>query len=70
MGPTAHSPVTVPKNRTSSLRLIAPGSPGRRETPTGTPEQLAVIPAPFRVVGGVELQHTIAGLGRRLLDAS
>ena len=41
---------------------------------TGNPywyaEQLAVIPAPFRVVGGVELRHTVAGLGRRLLDAS
>ena len=41
---------------------------------TGNPfwyaEQLAVIPAPFRVVGGVELQHTVATLGRRLLDAS
>jgi predicted DNA-binding transcriptional regulator YafY len=41
---------------------------------TGNPywyaEQLAVIPAPFHVVGGVELQHTVATLGRRLLDAS
>ena len=41
---------------------------------TGNPywyaEQLAVLPAPFRVVSGVELQHTVATLGRRLLDAS
>jgi predicted DNA-binding transcriptional regulator YafY len=41
---------------------------------TGNPywyaEQLAVLPAPFRVVGGVELRHTTRALGRRLLDAT
>jgi hypothetical protein len=48
-----------------TCRLIASTS-----NPYWYAEQLAVIPAPFRVVGGVELRHTVAGLGRRLLDAS
>ncbi len=41
---------------------------------TGNPywyaEQLAAVPAPFRVVGGVELRHTTRALGERLLAAS
>ena len=41
---------------------------------TGNPywyaEQLAALPAPFRVEGGVELQHTVRWLGERLLAAS
>ncbi len=41
---------------------------------TGNPywyaEQLTVIPVPFRVVRGPELQHTTAELGRRMLAAS
>jgi predicted DNA-binding transcriptional regulator YafY len=41
---------------------------------TGNPywyaEQLAKLPAPFRVLGGVELQHTTRELGQRLLAAS
>jgi predicted DNA-binding transcriptional regulator YafY len=41
---------------------------------TGNPywyaERLAVIPAPFRVVGGVELRETTRVLGERLLAAS
>ncbi|WP_027863092.1 YafY family protein [Marmoricola sp. URHB0036] len=40
---------------------------------TGNPywyaEQLTAIPASFRVLGGVELQHTTRELGQRLLDA-
>ena len=40
---------------------------------TGNPywyaEQLAVIQAPFRVLGGVELRHTTRALGERLLAA-
>ncbi len=40
---------------------------------TGNPywyaERLALIHAPFRVVGGVELQHTTRALGERLLAA-
>jgi hypothetical protein len=43
---------------------------GSTSNPHWYAEQLAVIPAPFRVVGGVELQHTVGTLGRRLLDAS
>ena len=42
---------------------------GSTSNPHWYAEQLAVIPAPFRVVGGVELQHTVATLGRRLLNA-
>jgi predicted DNA-binding transcriptional regulator YafY len=41
---------------------------------TGNPywyaEQLATVPASFRVLGGVELQHTVRWLGERLLAAS
>ncbi|MFI5075480.1 MAG: hypothetical protein ACHP7G_10795, partial [Actinomycetales bacterium] len=59
---------------TQEPHIIAAADRTRLTGTTGNPywyaEQLAVIPAPFRVVGGVELQHTIAGLGRRLLDAS
>jgi len=41
---------------------------------TGNPywyaEQLAVLRSPFRVEGGVELQHTVRWLGERLLAAA
>ncbi len=41
---------------------------------TGNPywyaEQLAALPAPFRVEGGVELQHTTRWLGERLLASA
>jgi hypothetical protein len=41
---------------------------------TGNPywyaEQLARLPAPFEVVGGVELRETTRALGERLLAAS
>ncbi len=41
---------------------------------TGNPywyaEQLAVLPAPFHVVGGIELLHTTRALGERLLAAA
>jgi predicted DNA-binding transcriptional regulator YafY len=43
---------------------------GSTSNPYWYAEQLAVIPAPFRVVGGVELRSTVATLGRRLLAAS
>jgi predicted DNA-binding transcriptional regulator YafY len=41
---------------------------------TGNPywyaEQLAVLPSPFQIIGGPELQHTVRGLGQRFLAAS
>ena len=41
---------------------------------TGNPvwyaEQLAVIPAPFHVVAGVELRHTVRALGERLVAST
>ena len=43
---------------------------GSTSNPYWYAEQLAVIPAPFRVIRGRELQHTTAKLGRRMLAAS
>ena len=43
---------------------------GTTSNPYWYAEQLAVIPAPFRVVRGRELRHTTAELGRRMLAAS
>jgi predicted DNA-binding transcriptional regulator YafY len=43
---------------------------GSTSNPFWYAEQLAVIPAPFRVIRGRELQHTTAELGRRMLAAS
>jgi predicted DNA-binding transcriptional regulator YafY len=41
---------------------------------TGNPywyaEELAALPAPFRVIGGPELRHTVRALGERLIAAS
>jgi predicted DNA-binding transcriptional regulator YafY len=56
-------------------RLESTGPESTRLTgTTGNPnwyaEQLAIIPAVFRVVSGPELQHTVAVLGRRLMAAS
>jgi predicted DNA-binding transcriptional regulator YafY len=65
------------------VRRCVPRSLGRLEAvddqtsrltaSTGNPywyaEQLTAVPAPFRVLGGVELQHTTRELGQRLLDA-
>jgi predicted DNA-binding transcriptional regulator YafY len=48
-----------------STRLI-----GTTGNPYWYAEQLAALPHPFHVAGGPELQHTVAALGRRLLDAS
>jgi predicted DNA-binding transcriptional regulator YafY len=50
------------------------GQTSRLVGSTGNPywyaEQLAALPAPFRVVGGIELLHTTRALGERLLAAS
>jgi predicted DNA-binding transcriptional regulator YafY len=43
---------------------------GSTSNPYWYAEQLAVLPAPFRVVGGAELQETTRVLGERLLAAS
>jgi predicted DNA-binding transcriptional regulator YafY len=43
---------------------------GSTSNPSWYAEQLAVIPAPFRVIRDRELQHTTAELGRRMLAAS
>jgi predicted DNA-binding transcriptional regulator YafY len=43
---------------------------GSTSNPYWYAEQLAVIPAPFRVVEGREVQHTTRELGRRMLTAS
>jgi len=43
---------------------------GSTSNPTWYAEQLAVLPAPFRVVGGRELRHTVRGLGERFLLAT
>ncbi|MEP6648376.1 MAG: WYL domain-containing protein [Lapillicoccus sp.] len=55
------------------LEAVDHGAARLRGT-TGNPywyaEQLAVIPSPFRIVGGPELQHTARELGQRLLAAS
>jgi hypothetical protein len=42
---------------------------GTTDNPTWYAEQLTVLPGPFRVVGGPELQETVAALARRLLAA-
>jgi predicted DNA-binding transcriptional regulator YafY len=55
------------------LDALAPESTrlaGSTSNPYWYAEQLAVIPATFRVLGGPELQHTTAELGRRMLAAS
>ncbi len=33
-------------------------------------EQLAVLPAPFHVVGGAELRHTVRAVGERFVAAT
>jgi predicted DNA-binding transcriptional regulator YafY len=43
---------------------------GSTDNPYWYAEQLAAIPAPFTVVRGTEVQHTVRELGRRLLDAA
>ena len=43
---------------------------GSTSNPGWYAEQLAALPAPFRVVGGPELRHTTGTLGQRLLAAS
>jgi predicted DNA-binding transcriptional regulator YafY len=43
---------------------------GSTSNPGWYAEQLAVIPDPFRVVGGPEIQQAVAVLGRRLLAAT
>ncbi|HEY0641752.1 MAG TPA: WYL domain-containing protein [Pseudonocardiaceae bacterium] len=42
---------------------------GSTSNPVWYAEQLAVIPVPYRVLGGPELRHTVRALGRRLLAA-
>jgi predicted DNA-binding transcriptional regulator YafY len=42
---------------------------GTTSNPYWYAEQLAVIPAPFQVLGGVELLHTTRALGERLVNA-
>jgi predicted DNA-binding transcriptional regulator YafY len=42
---------------------------GSTSNPQWYAEQLAVLPAPFRVVGGPEVHGAVAALGRRLLAA-
>jgi predicted DNA-binding transcriptional regulator YafY len=49
----------------TSTRLV-----GSTSNPWWYAEQLAGLPAPFRVVGGPELRHTTRVLGERLLAAS
>jgi predicted DNA-binding transcriptional regulator YafY len=48
----------------SACRLV-----GSTSNPTWYAEQLAVIPAPFRVVRGTEVQEAVRVLGRRLVAA-
>jgi hypothetical protein len=48
----------------TSTRLV-----GSTSNPRWYAEQLAALPAPFRVVGGPELRHTTRALGQRLLTA-
>jgi predicted DNA-binding transcriptional regulator YafY len=43
---------------------------GSTSNPYWYAEQLAALPAPFRVVGGPELRHTTRALGERLLAAT
>jgi predicted DNA-binding transcriptional regulator YafY len=43
---------------------------GSTSNPAWYAEQLAAVPDPFRVVGGPEIRHAVALLGRRLLEAS
>jgi predicted DNA-binding transcriptional regulator YafY len=43
---------------------------GSTSNPYWYAEQLARLPAPFRVIGGVELRETTLALGKRLLAAS
>jgi predicted DNA-binding transcriptional regulator YafY len=55
------------------LEIVAEGRTrvrGSTSNPYWYAEQLAAIPAPFHVVSGPELRHTVRALGRRLLDAS
>lgn len=49
----------------ATTRLVASTS-----NPMWYAEQLAAIPAPYRIVGGPELRAAAAAIGRRLLDAS
>jgi hypothetical protein len=74
----------LPNQRPTAAPGAATGSLGRLEAvdartsrltgstvnPYWYAEQLAVLPAPFRVVGGVELQETTRVLGERLLAAA
>lgn len=43
---------------------------GTTSNPWWYAEQLAALPAAFRIVGGDELRHTARVLGRRLLAAA
>ena len=43
---------------------------GSTSNPTWYAEQLAVLPAPFRIVQCLELQHTVREIGQRMLAAS
>jgi hypothetical protein len=43
---------------------------GSTSNPWWYAENLAALPAPFRVVGGPELRETTAAVGRRLLAAT
>lgn len=43
---------------------------GSTSNPIWYAEQLAAVPAPFRVVNGPELRHTVRALGERMLAAS
>ena len=59
-----------------SLGRLEPAGPGRTRlvgttcNPCWYAEQLAVVPVTFRVVGGVELRHTVRALAERLLAAT
>jgi hypothetical protein len=48
----------------TSTRLV-----GSTSNPSWYAEQLAAVPAPFRVVGGPELRQTTRALGESLLAA-
>ena len=48
-----------------SSRLV-----GSTSNPAWYAEQLAALPAPFRVLGGPEVRDAVAALGRRLLAAT
>jgi predicted DNA-binding transcriptional regulator YafY len=56
-----------------TLREAGPGRTlliGTTSNPYWYAEQLVVLPAPYRILGGPELRHVVRELGRRMLDAA